>query len=175
MELDPLSVITLSFYAIDLFCARRYDDAIAQARTALSMQPDAPVATAAIILSLHEKQRYNDVIAIAADVYRGSLYGYPEVAEALERGYAELGYVGAWRRASDVEAARHGAEPGVAFDVAGNLVMAGEKARALDWLEKALAQRDPNLPYLSCWPLWDPLRSDPRFQAVLRRIGLPQP
>jgi len=47
-------------------------------------------------------------------------------------------------------------------------------AAVLFGLEKAYEQRDPNMPYLSCWPLCDPLRSDPRFQALMRRIGLPQ-
>ncbi|MBP1779164.1 MAG: hypothetical protein H6Q86_5175, partial [candidate division NC10 bacterium] len=44
----------------------------------------------------------------------------------------------------------------------------------LDLLERAYKERDPNLPYINCQPLWDPLRPEPRFQAILRRMGLPQ-
>ena len=52
--------------------------------------------------------------------------------------------------------------------------MVGDNARALDWLEKAYAERDPSMTYISCMPLWDPLRAEPRFQALLRRMNLPQ-
>jgi tetratricopeptide (TPR) repeat protein len=172
VELDPLSVIALSFYAIDLMCARRYEEAIAQARAALRMQPDAGVAITALILSLHETKQHDKAIETMADVYAGPLFGYPEVANALRKGYAEIGYAGAWRRAAEVETAKHGTEPGVAFDAAANYVMAGDNAHALEWLEKAYEQRDPNLPYLSCMPVWDPLRAESRFQSLLRRIGL---
>ena len=49
----------------------------------------------------------------------------------------------------------------------------GDRNRALDWLEKAYAAREVGMAYLGT-PVWDPLRSEPRFQALLRRIGLPQ-
>ena len=50
---------------------------------------------------------------------------------------------------------------------------AGDKDRAIDWLEKAYENRNPNMPYIGK-PLYDPLRSDPRFQALLRRMNLPE-
>jgi len=172
VALDPLSVITLSFYAIDLMCVRRFDDAITQARAAIRMQADAGVAATALILALHGKKQHDEVIATAAALYGGSLYGWPDVADALKRNYAALGYAGALHALADMEIAKHGTEPGVAVDAASNYLMAGDNARALDWLEKAYEQRDPNMPYLSCFPLYDPLRPDPRFQSLLRRIGL---
>ena len=46
-------------------------------------------------------------------------------------------------------------------------------SRALDWLEKAYEDGDHNMPYIGK-PLFDSLRSDPRYQDLLRRIGLPQ-
>jgi hypothetical protein len=52
-------------------------------------------------------------------------------------------------------------------------LFAGEKTLALDWLERAYEARDPALPYLRL-PLFDPLRSEPRFEALMRRMGLPQ-
>jgi tetratricopeptide (TPR) repeat protein len=174
MAIDPYNVINTSFYAIDLYCVRRYDEAIAQARAALRTQSDQGVALTALILALHEKKLHDEVITTQAAVYAGPLYGWPEVAEAFKKGYAELGYAGAFRRAAEVEAAKHGAEPGAAIDLGMNYVFAGDHGRALDWLEKAYEQRDPNLPYLSCFPVYDPLRANPRFLALLRRMNLPQ-
>jgi hypothetical protein len=50
--------------------------------------------------------------------------------------------------------------------------MAGEKNKTLDWLKKGLEVHDPVLPYLG-YPCFDDIRPDPRFQDLLRRIGLP--
>ena len=52
--------------------------------------------------------------------------------------------------------------------------MAGDRARALDWLEKACAERDPNVMYLGINPVLDSLRAEPRFQALLRKMNLTQ-
>jgi hypothetical protein len=60
------------------------------------------------------------------------------------------------------------------FFIAADYAALGEKDRAFNWLEKAYEKRDFFLPTLAVNPYMDPLRSDPRFQDLLRRIGLPQ-
>jgi len=170
VELDPVSAMTLSFYAIILLGTDRYDDSIAQARQALRLQPDHGVAQTALWLALHASGRYDEVITVKKDFYDD---WWPEVGQALAQGYADAGYAAAWRRAADVQVSRHDKEPGIAADVAECFLFAGETARALEWLDEAVAQRDPNAPYVNCCPLWDPLRSDPRFQALLRKMNLP--
>jgi hypothetical protein len=102
---------------------------------------------------------------------------------ALDRGLTEGGYVGAQRRLGDVLVARYEKAGGVPNTAASRVyapswialryIAAGDYSRAVGWLEKAEAVRDPNLIYVG-QPLYDPLRVDPRFQALLRRIGLPQ-
>jgi len=49
-----------------------------------------------------------------------------------------------------------------------------EKNRAFEWLEKAYQERSGWLLELKIDPVWDPLRSDPRFQDLMRRVGIPQ-
>jgi hypothetical protein len=49
----------------------------------------------------------------------------------------------------------------------------GDRARALQWLDTAMRLRDSGLIYLKTDPLLDPLRSEPRFQAVERELGFP--
>jgi hypothetical protein len=51
---------------------------------------------------------------------------------------------------------------------------AGDKEQALTWLERAYAEKDPWLFWLKVYPTYDPLRSEPRFQAVLRKLNFPQ-
>lgn len=46
----------------------------------------------------------------------------------------------------------------------------GEREKALDWLEKGFEQRDPKMAFLKVEPKWEPLRSDPRFAAILERM-----
>ena len=48
----------------------------------------------------------------------------------------------------------------------------GDKPKALEWLEKALDERSFRMGYLKVEPTWEPLRSGPRFQQLLRRVGL---
>ncbi|MFN7930438.1 MAG: hypothetical protein U0Y68_21445 [Blastocatellia bacterium] len=50
----------------------------------------------------------------------------------------------------------------------------GDTDQAFVWLEKAFRERSNGLFPLKVWPLWDPLRSDPRLADLLRRIGVPQ-
>ena len=50
----------------------------------------------------------------------------------------------------------------------------GEQSRAIEWLEKAYEARAPSLAYINVEPMFDSLRPDPRFQAVLMRLGLPR-
>jgi hypothetical protein len=102
------------------------------------------------------------------------MFGWPEVADALKKGDTEVGYAGALRAAADLETAKYSTLPGVANDAALNYLMARDAARAFEWFEKAYEMRDPSLPYLNAYPLFDPLRSDPRLQSLLRRVGLAQ-
>ena len=50
----------------------------------------------------------------------------------------------------------------------------GDSGQALSWLETATQERDPTMAFINVWFLFDPLRSDPRFQALLRRMNFPE-
>jgi tetratricopeptide (TPR) repeat protein len=168
LENDPFNPKAQSFYAMSLHCARRYEEAIEVARKTLAMQPDAPVAQGALYLSLRELKKYDEL----AGMDRANLSGFPELQEAYSRAYAKMGYLKTWAFLADNVAALH--DKGMdAIEIADNYMVRGGKAKALNWLEKAYEEHNPNLPYISCTPRWDPLRSEPRFQALLRRMGIP--
>jgi TolB-like protein len=170
VDLDPLSVRTQSFYATALVYARRYDEAIAAARTALRLQPDSFVALNALSQALFLEGRFDE--ALAADKERFA--GDRELAAALERGAAEDGYAGAQRRLVEVWSGRFGKPGGrSAVDLALRCLHAGDRERALAWLERAYEDREANVPYIGM-PIYDPLRPDPRFQDLLRRMNLPR-
>jgi hypothetical protein len=59
------------------------------------------------------------------------------------------------------------------IDVATLYAIAGENSQALEWLEKGLEERSPQMPYVDTSVGLAPLRSDPRFQDLLRKMNLP--
>ncbi len=50
----------------------------------------------------------------------------------------------------------------------------GDRDQAISWLQQGVEERDGLMPYLHAWPPWAPLRTDPRFQALLRRMNFPK-
>jgi hypothetical protein len=60
-----------------------------------------------------------------------------------------------------------------AYDIAVVYMGLGEKAQVFEWLSKALEERSGFLVYIKCDRRFDGLRSDPLYEALLSRIGLP--
>ncbi len=168
IELDPVSSQTQVFYARVLMFVRRYGESIAQYRATLKATPDQQVALANIRQPLHLVGRYNEALAADQIWAMSNRRGGAEIADALTRGFKEGGYRVAMHRAAEALAARSG-DP---FMVAQFHVRAGDTAAALDWLEAA-SRENVCQPYLSAGPIWDSLRSNPRFQALLRQMNLP--
>jgi hypothetical protein len=136
----------------------------------MAIRADAPVATSVVQFVYLSKGMRNEQLAdqrlrIARD---------PERVAAFERGLKEGGYEGAQRALADVLAARYekGLYP-LPVGIAMRYLDAGDKDRAIAWLLKAYDIHDQNLPYIGM-PNWDSLLGDPRFQALVRRVGLPQ-
>jgi len=168
VQLDPLNVKIQSFYVADLVFARRYDDAIAAARETLRLQPDAPVAKSSLYQALFLSGRYEEALAMD----REAVAGAPDFQTALEAGYEEGGYAGAQQRLADLLAERSWEQGGpAAYSVSVRYLYAGDRDRAVEWLERAYPDAGGALPYLGL-PLHDSLRSDPRFQELLRRMNL---
>jgi hypothetical protein len=100
----------------------------------------------------------------------------PERATAFDRGLEEDGYEGAQRGVADVLASRYGKTGKWVCGgegIARRYVDARDYEKALDWLETAYEDRDPNLPYIGGPIYWDALRSYPRYQDLLRKMNLP--
>jgi len=173
VDRDPVSASLSHTLAVQLALARHTDEAIAECRRTIELDPTFAVAY--------------DVLggALATNGLFSEALPYIEKAVALTRGAAiptaNLGYVRARlgqpeeaRRILQqlAEAAKERYTPALAFAVVH--VGLGEHDQALNWLEKAYEERFNRLAYLRREPVWDPLRADPRFVDLLRRINLPQ-
>ena len=102
------------------------------------------------------------------------LFGWPEYADLLKRADARGGPkfgLEEWMRAGEEYSKSH---DDLALEVmAFTYASLGNKDRAFAWLDKAVKERHWMIIYLKRDDVWDPLRSDPRFKALLLRVGLP--
>ena len=170
LELDPLNPLMYNFYGYVLGYNRRWDDAIAAYRTELDIEPNHVFALGALAEALGAKGMYDEQLAY----YRKRYADDAELTKALEDGFEEAGYKGAYRALADLMAEWYG-KPGksvYAIDISFHYLNAGDYDLAIDWLEKAYEEHEPHMPYIGM-PTYDPLRSDPRFQELLRKMNLP--
>jgi serine/threonine protein kinase/tetratricopeptide (TPR) repeat protein len=170
LALDPLNTLVQDIYAMYLMQARRYDDAVALLRKILDNSPNDPIALSTLRSAYHMKRMYKEALEIWKASYAAK--GDREAEEALDRGYAEGGYQGALRRVAETLAERSKTTFVTPWQIATLYTRAGMNNEALEWLEKAYQTHDPNMPYISVDPIFDDLRTDPRFQDILRRMKL---
>jgi len=169
IELDPLNSMYQSYLGLAYLRGRQFDEAIAQFQKGLALQPDFADALGGLRGCYHHKGMYEEALAVSRRLYTAT--GEQDLLEALNRGHEEGGYREAMRQAAEALEAR--SNRAYAMDIATLYTYAGDKERALDWLEIAYQEKIQNLIYLNVYPKWDPLRDDPRFQDLLRKMNLP--
>ncbi len=170
LQLDPFNITIPAFYVIDLEFARRYDDVLAEARKALAMQPDNNPTLNALYEAQAAKGMYRESLE-TLKTYLKVAYQVPRLEALIDRGFAEGGFRVAMKHAADALATPAMGYGVVPSDVATLYVYAGDNEHAMEWLERAYEARDPNIPYIRL-PVYDPLRSDPRFQELMRKMKL---
>ena len=170
-QLDPLSLIIASDYGAILFFSRQYDKAIEQFRRVLQKDPNFGRAAGLITFAHVEKGMFNQALADAQVVRR--LYGEgPWYWSWLAYIYGREGQMGKARRELEKleNISRHEQQSVVTMLYAH--LGTGNKEEALADLEKGYSEHYSILATLKVEPAFDPLRSDPRFQDLVRRVGL---
>jgi len=167
--LDTHNFMYQTYLGIAFERSRRFDEAIVHYQKALAMEPTFRDALSALRSSYHQKGMYEESFEAARTLHVAR--GEYDVEDALVRGNLDGGYQEAMRQAAEALMARSNSAN--AMRIAALLTYAGDKDRALEWLETAYRERLQNMVYLGVNPKWDPLRSDPRFQDLLRRMNLP--
>ena len=168
-QVDPQSLTITAVVGWMLYFARDYDKAIEQEKIVLEM--DQNFALAHHYLGLAYEQKGMSAEAISEFQKAKSLSGArPLDSGALGHAYAIAGNPAEARQILKKikERPTHIYFP--AQDIALIHVGLGEKDQAFNWLEKAVQERSPWLTHLRVDPRFDPLRSDPRFTALLGRI-----
>jgi hypothetical protein len=85
------------------------------------------------------------------------------------------GAAGFWRKTLENDLKRYERGIGSTVSVAAGYARLGEKEQAFEWLEKAFAEHDNEITYLKVDTSFDSLKSEPRFQDLLQRVGLSSP
>jgi TolB-like protein/predicted Ser/Thr protein kinase len=169
--LDPFNPLFHGFRTGVLVSERRYDEALAAAREAQRLQPGHYVASVALWIAYEFKGMKKEAFE-AAKLCARVAYGDARIEAALDEGFAQGGYAEAMKRAAEFLVARLPETYCLPGDIAVYYAYAGEKDKALEWFEKGLEVHDPGLPYLGS-SYYESLRPDPRYQDLLRRMGLP--
>ena len=165
---DPLSLIIHSVEANILYMARQYDRAIEQCRKVIDMDPNFPEVYEYLKRSFDQKGAYAE--AIAARQRRRQILGLDAtLTPALRAAAAATNSREYWQRRYEQELEEAKTEADQPFQFAEILAQAGDKSRAMDWLEKSCSQPDFMTMYVRVAPNLDPLRNEPRFRALLER------
>ncbi len=166
-ELDPLSLIIITQLGNALYFKREYDNAIVQYKKAIELDPDFPGAHVGLGWAYEMQGKLDEAIAEFQEV------------RTLGAGLAELGYgyarAGKRTEAAEIlnellEVSRQGDQ--VSSSIALVYYGLGDMGKMFEWLDEAYEQRGPGLLLMKVDPLFDGLRSDPRFTALLKKMGL---
>lgn len=167
VELDPVSGSTFHAEGFIYYFSRQYDQAFAVTQTVRGLKINLP-----------------DWNFLTGEIYAEKGAYAESIREFIKSGDGpySLGHLGnAYARAGQVDAAmktismleNHVRKDGVGrYEIALVYAGLGRKKEAFKWLEDSYIARDVGLLYLKVDPLLDPLRSDPRFDDLIRRVGL---
>ena len=168
-ELDPLSLpINADLGNFTCVSPGRPDEGIEQLKKTIELAPDWPRAHVLLSTCYGEKGMWTEALE---EVQKAGAPGY--VVKA--RMYAATGKREEALKMIGLMEERSKQLQSVSPMAFANVYTAlGDKDKAFEWLEKAYAERTPLLRGLQMGRVWDPLRSDPRFKDLLKRMGLPE-
>lgn len=170
VELDPVFAQVNFILSQSLYEARRYDEAISQLRKTLDLEP-----------RFWPAHLYLGKTLAAQGHYQAAIEELKKAGNFTSEPYAMIGYLyGRMGRTADAHKVIADLQDQLkkGYVAPTNFVTVyiglSDKDQAFAWLEKGFQQRDFWITFLKGEPIFDPLRSDPRFQDFVRRVGFPQ-
>ena len=171
LELQPYA--DLDYPAWVFYLAHRYDDSLELARKMVGINPNFSWGRWALAANYEQLGKEKEAAEeyLEFEILSGSS---PQRIKRLREGLARSGAKGFWQASLEdyLRTAKSSYVPPVL--VAGVYMRLGDKARALQWLEKGYQERDDLMIGLNVDPVFDASRSEPRFQDLVRRVALPE-
>jgi tetratricopeptide (TPR) repeat protein len=169
-ELDPLYIWTQITAGFIAYFDHRYDDAVAQCRKALDLDPNSAGGQDCLGTAYLAKGMYPQAIEASQRAVQLS-GGDPSRAVGLGRAYALAGRTADARKVLDELRQAYTTSHASPYFLATVEVALRHHPAAFAWLEKAYEEHDTFLTWLKVDSALDPLRSDPRFQTLLQHVG----
>lgn len=168
IRLDPLSPIVSNFAAVAYLAAGEVDEAIAEGKRLMELDPNYIYESPVLGEAYREKGMFPEAIAIFQRAQQITKAPQPGLAITYARmgRYAEAREI--LEELEKIAATRHIASE----EIAGVYVALGEKDEAFRWLERGYAEHGGAFHAIAVRPEFRALRSDPRFDDIMRRIGL---
>jgi TolB-like protein/DNA-binding winged helix-turn-helix (wHTH) protein len=160
-RLDPLALIVDVDLAVLRKYQRNFDGVIAVSKSILQRDPSYHLGYSMLTTGYYSERRWDEWRAADAQLPQG------EILRALANGHPDE-IDRAFNKVID-EAKAGARRP---YDVAHYAMLKGDRATALDWLEKSYQHHDYWLLFINVDPEYDPIRSDPRFQAIVHKLGV---
>jgi TolB-like protein/Tfp pilus assembly protein PilF len=173
VELDPFSGIINANLGWCYLCARRYPEAVAQFRKAAELDPNSPMPALGLAHELSGQREqaitaYQRAYDLDHDLEKHS--GHPADSMLLVAVYALKGERA--KALQQLEAGKALAQRGElpAYFVALAYARLGDKKEAIEWLQRSYQNKEIMIADINVFPPFDPLRSDPRFQALAEKV-----
>ena len=176
-EIDPFSRAVNQNLGLRLLEMHRNDEAQAQFEKLIQSEPDYPMAYGFLSGIYADKGEFEKSFEPAC---KAEVLLKIETTESCDKKIVEMrkavkdgGPNGFWRYILGDEIKKYERGIGSPIAIAGVYAKLGESDKAFEWLEKGFTERSVDITYLKVDTSFDNVRSDPRFEAMLRRIGLP--
>jgi TolB-like protein/Tfp pilus assembly protein PilF len=173
LKLDPNNPLIINVYALDLFYAHQYYDAIKTIDEVFKVDSAYFPTLWIRPYVFHMAGRYKEALE-AFKVFYVNNY-LKEYNHAFDKGFSTGGYAGALRMEADTlltQANLIKTQHFLPSDLAILYILGGNKEKGLTLLEMAFRERDPVMPNL-LMPVFDSVRDEPRFQEIARKMNLP--
>ncbi len=176
LELDPLSSALNNYMGMTYLLAGDYQKSVQQLQHTIDLDPTFPLAHFFLASALTEIGKYEQAIE---QMQRGALLSgaSPEQASVVTAGFLTAfrtgGPNGYWQK--NLEATLWEKEHGGTgtLDLASAYARVGDREKSLEWLQKAYDERNADITLVNSFPDYKRLHGDPRFSALLKRVGLP--
>lgn len=175
LELDPLSPVINADVGLTLYYSGKYDEAIKQFKKTLKIDPRFLIVNIALAGAYEQKKDYDSAMAALTTLTAGLTFAsihHPIPIAALGHVYAASGKTYDAQNMLEFVEEMSTSQYVAPYWMAVLYVGLGKKELALDWLEKAFDGRDGSMVFLRVDPVFDSIRSDPRFIRLIKKMGL---